>query len=77
MLRVLRVESCPPKVRGIYTDGELTLNVAVFESGLVKSCESASAARSAHSEIQEWQVQYSASEQDSSHAEIKITKDLS
>jgi hypothetical protein len=36
MLRVLRVESCPPQVRGIYTDGELTLDVAAFESGLVR-----------------------------------------
>jgi hypothetical protein len=31
-----RVESCSPQVRGIYTDGELTLDVATFESGLVR-----------------------------------------
>lgn len=36
MLRVLRVESCWPQVRGLYTDGELTLDVAAFESGLVR-----------------------------------------
>jgi len=36
---VLRIESCSPQVRSVYTDGELTLDVAVFESGLSKSCE--------------------------------------
>ena len=36
MLRELRVESCAPQVRGLYTDGKLTLDVAALESGLLR-----------------------------------------